>query len=187
MTPLMRHIPNILSGLRLLAAPLVAYLILRGDGTAALVVFVCAGLSDALDGYLAKAFSYTSAFGAVLDPAADKLLMLASFLSLSHVGAAPWGLTATVIGRDVAIVCGIAIAKTLNAPLKVAPLIAGKVSTVVQVGYVAFELVLRAGALQWPTVSLIGDTMVVVFAGWSLLAYTRVWAKAVFSPPNRVG
>lgn len=184
----LRHIPNTLSGLRLMAAPLIAFLVVNGNNHAALVVFALAGLSDALDGYLAKRFSFTSAFGAALDPAADKLLMLASFLSLTHVGAVPLWLTGTVIGRDVAIVVGIAVAKTLNAPLKVAPLFAGKASTAVQVSYVAFELILRSMGAVWPIASAAGDGLVVVFALWSLLAYGRVWIKSIRPPAhNRIG
>ena len=78
------------------------------SAVAALCVFVFAGLSDALDGFLAKRFALTSRFGAWLDPAADKLLMLASYVALTMVGAVPLWLTALVIGRDVAIVAGVA-------------------------------------------------------------------------------
>jgi cardiolipin synthase (CMP-forming) len=175
----LRHIPNALSGLRLMAAPVVALLILKGYDGAALVVFAAAGLSDALDGYLAKTFSFTSPFGAVLDPAADKLLMLASFLTLAKVGAVPWWLTVLVIGRDVAIVSGIVLAKAVNAPLKVAPLIVGKASTVVLVSYVAIILVLVAFAVEWPMVRQVGQIVVVVFTVWSLGAYANVWLKAM--------
>lgn len=175
----LRHIPNILSGLRLLAAPLVAFLILENQMGAALAVFALAGLSDALDGYLAKTFAFATEFGAVLDPAADKLLMLASFVTLALAGAVPWWLSAVVIGRDVAIVCGIAVAKTVNAPLKVAPLMAGKASTVGQVSYVALILALSAVGLEEAPLRLIGDGAVVVLAIWSLLAYGRVWGKAI--------
>ena len=86
MNGLLRQAPNILSALRLVAAPIAAVLILEHSDVAALCVFVVAGVSDALDGFLAKRFALTSRFGAWLDPAADKLLMLASFVTLTVVG-----------------------------------------------------------------------------------------------------
>ena len=73
---MIRHIPNMLSGLRLLAAPLAAWLILNDHDTAALIVFAVAGASDGLDGHVARRWGFTSRFGAWLDPVADKLLML---------------------------------------------------------------------------------------------------------------
>ena len=85
MNALLRQIPNILTALRLVAAPLTAWLILD-DATSRRCASSCfAGLSDALDGFLAKRFALTSRFGAWLDPAADKLLMLASFVTLTMV------------------------------------------------------------------------------------------------------
>lgn len=175
----MRQAPNILSALRLVAAPVTAILILEHKDTAALGVFVVAGLSDALDGYLAKRFSLTSRFGAWLDPAADKLLMLASFVTLTMIGVIPLWLTVLVIGRDVAIVLGIFLAFALRAPLKVAPLLAGKACTVVQVAYIAFSLLLLAAQWQRAAWSQAGELVVAVFVAWSFLAYAGVWLKAV--------
>jgi cardiolipin synthase (CMP-forming) len=181
----LRHLPNTLSALRLIAAPLTAYLILGGYDTAALVVFAAAGLSDALDGYLAKTFSLTSKFGAWLDPAADKLLMLASFLTLSAVGASPWWLAAVVIGRDVVIVAGVIAALAMRAPLEVKPLIVGKVSTVIQVIYVGLLLLLAATNLRAPGLAETGVALVAGFAVGSLLAYAHVWLKAVTAGGRR--
>ena len=75
-TPLLRNIPNVLTAVRVLLAPLTAYLIVRGNDLAALGVFAVAGASDAVDGFLARRFGLVSRFGEYLDPAADKLLML---------------------------------------------------------------------------------------------------------------
>ena len=146
---LLRQVPNILSALRLFAAPVAAYLILHKIAVAALCVFVFAGLTDALDGFLAKQFALTSRFGAWLDPAADKLLMLASYVALTVVGAVPPWLTALVIGRDIAIVAGVGLARLLEAPLRITPLTIGKVSTVVQVLFVALVLRRSGRDLAW--------------------------------------
>src|SRR3569623_179611 len=98
---MVRHLPNLLSGLRLLAAPFAGWLILSSHDTAALMIFALAGLSDGLDGLIARRWGATSDFGAWLDPAADKLLMLLCFTALYAVSAAPFWLVALVIGRDV--------------------------------------------------------------------------------------
>jgi len=176
---LLRQAPNILSAFRLVAAPIAAVLVLDGIDVAALCVFVFAGLSDALDGYLAKRFALTSRFGAWLDPAADKLLMLASFVSLTIVGAVPLWLTVLVIGRDVAIVLGVGLARLLDAPLQIAPLMIGKASTVVQVVYVALVLLALAAGLSLPRLEIAGSVLVAILTLWSFFAYAKVWLQAV--------
>ena len=179
MNALLRQTPNILSALRVVAAPIAAVLILDGIDVAAVCVFVFAGLSDAADGYLAKRFALTSRFGAWLDPAADKLLMLASFVSLTIVGAVPLWLTVLVIGRDLAIVLGVGLARLLEAPLQVAPLTIGKASTVVQVVYVALILVLLAADLSLPRLAFAGAVIVAIFTLLSFFTYAAVWLQAV--------
>ena len=179
MSALLRQAPNILSALRLVAAPIAAFLILHGVDVAALCVFVFAGLSDALDGFLAKRFALTSRFGAWLDPVADKLLMLASFVTLTMVGEVPLWLTALVIGRDVAIVVGVGLARLMEAPLRIAPLTIGKASTVVQVVYVALVLLHLAANLSLPRPEFFGTLVVAVFTLLSFFSYAYVWLQAV--------
>lgn len=179
MTPLLRHLPNLLTALRLCAAPATALLILNGRDAAALAVFAFAGLSDALDGYLARRLASDSRFGVLLDPAADKLLMLASFVTLTMVGAVPLWLTALVIARDLAIVGGVGLAWLLGLPLAVEPLNIGKISTVVQVGFVGIVLLLRALGLDAP-VAVLGGAIAagaVTVASW--LAYGQIWFRAL--------
>lgn len=178
MTPLLRHVPNILTALRLCAAPLTAFFILHGRDGAALGVFAFAGLSDALDGYLARRLASASQFGVFLDPAADKLLMLASFVTLTMAGALPLWLTVIVIARDLAIVGGVGLAWLLALPLNVEPLNIGKISTVVQVGFIGLVLLLRMLGLDQPQVVLAGAiaTGAVTVASW--LAYGQVWFRA---------
>lgn len=178
MIAVLRQAPNILSAIRLLLAPVAAWLIVHGVYFPALLVFCIAGLSDALDGFLAKTFSLTSRFGAWLDPIADKLLMLASFVSLTYAGAVPLWLTALVIGRDLAIVAGVLLARAFDMPLHVAPLTVGKASTVVQVLYIAFVLLVLALGADWPLLQMAGRLSVAVLAVWSGLAYGLVWVRA---------
>lgn len=177
---MLRHLPNLLTLLRLLAAPLTAFLVLKGLDKAALGVFVFAGLSDAADGYLAKRLSPGSRFGVYLDPAADKLLMLASFITLTriHSEIAPLWLTAIVIGRDVAIILGLLVARLLALPLHVAPLTIGKASTAVQVGFVALALFVLAFDIAAPRLMMAAAVAAATLTVASWIGYTQVLVKA---------
>lgn len=133
-----------------MSAPAVALLLMGGNDRAALGIFALAGLSDAADGFLAKRFGFDTRFGRYLDPAADKLLMFASFLTLTMTGITPLWLTALVVGRDLAIVAGVILVVYLELPIPLAPLFVGKISTACQIGYVALALLLLSTGLDWP-------------------------------------
>ena len=148
--PRIKDVPNLLSALRLLAAPFAAWLIVQGHDIAAVTVFAAAGLSDGLDGFIARRWGVTSAFGAWLDPAADKLLMLLCFGALFLIGMTPLWLVAVVVGRDLAIACGWLAIKLFSLPLAAQPLFVGKASTVVQVLYIFVTLLLLAFDLSAP-------------------------------------
>ena len=179
MNGLLKHIPNLLTGMRLACAPALALLLMSGADKAALGIFAFAGLSDAADGFLAKRYNYMTRFGRFLDPAADKLLMLASFVALSAARATPVWLAALVIGRDVAIVAGILLARLLELPIKIEPLFIGKASTAVQIVYIGFVLVVLAFGLGWPGILHVASiaTAVATLASW--LAYAALFVHAL--------
>src|SRR5438105_5303511 len=137
---LLRHLPNLLTTLRLAAAPATAGLLAGGHFGAALGLFTFAGISDAADGFLAKRFGLSTPLGRFLDPLADKALMLAVFVTLASLDDVPLWLAVTVIGRDLLIVCGLAVALALRAPIAIRPVMAGKVCTAAQVVYIALHL-----------------------------------------------
>ena len=182
---MLRHLPNILTGLRLIAAPALAVLLLRTMYDAAFGVFVFAGVSDVADGYLAKRFKLATRFGRYLDPTADKLLMTISFVVLTWLGIAPLWLTVLVIARDLAIILGIVLARFLELPVRVAPIAAGKFSTFVQVSYVGLMLLFLALDTHWPMLA----SMVAVACGmatvFSWLAYAQIWLKALAQKRNK--
>jgi cardiolipin synthase (CMP-forming) len=175
-----KHLPNLLTGLRLASAPAVAFFLIGGNDRAALGIFALAGLSDAADGFLAKRFGFATRFGRYLDPAADKLLMLASFVTLTLMGVAPLWLTAIVIGRDIAIVLGVILIVLLELPVRVAPLFVGKVSTACQIGYVAFALVLRSLGIEWPLALGVGGVATAAATLISWFAYGEVLLAAMW-------
>ena len=144
------NLPNLLTGLRLLTAPVVALMLWRGDDAMALVLFAGAGLSDAVDGWLAKRFGWTTPLGRLLDPAADKLLMLFAFGTLAVIGEVPLWLAAVVIGRDGLLIVAVGLGWALGRPFAIEPSALGKASTVLQVVFVAVTLVARSLDLYWP-------------------------------------
>jgi cardiolipin synthase len=177
---MLKHLPNLLSGLRLLAAPVAAWLLLNGHDTASLAIFVVAGLSDLLDGYVARRWGFASRFGAWLDPAADKLLMILCLVVLLHLGKAPLWLVLLVVARDVAIALGAVIARALSLPLRIAPLIIGKAATAVQVGYIGIWLLLMALDFEAPRLMQAGAYTVAVFTLLSAFAYGSLFLRALF-------
>jgi cardiolipin synthase (CMP-forming) len=177
----LRHLPNLLSGFRLLAAPLAAWAILAEHDTAALVIFASAGFSDLADGYVARHWRFTSQAGAWLDPLADKLLMLFCFLALWKVGAAPLWLVALVIARDVVIGSGAVLARMLNLPLRIEPLMIGKATTAVLVGYVGILLLLLALDQDAPRLVKAGHYTVALFVVLSAAIYLHSFLRALLS------
>jgi len=176
---MVRYVPNLLSALRLLAAPVAAWAILADHDTLALAIFAFAGLSDLADGFVARRWGFTSRFGAWLDPIADKLLMLLCFIALFSVGAVALWLVVLVIARDALIATGALLTKVLNLPMRIAPLMIGKASTAVQVGYVGVLLLLLAFDREAPRLVAAGAYTVAVFMILSLLAYGQLFLRAL--------
>ncbi len=180
MTLVIRQIPNFLTMMRLCAAPFTALFILHGQDWAALGVFAFAGVSDLLDGYLARRLTPDSRLGVYLDPAADKLLMLASFIALTMVGVVPLWLTALVIGRDVAIVACVGATWLFGVPVRIEPLAIGKISTAGQVGFVGLILLLRAFDVDQPNLLFAAAIAVGAVTAASWFAYGQLWFRALF-------
>jgi cardiolipin synthase len=182
-----RFLPNAICIARMvLVAPLVM-LLLEERYAAALVLLVIAGLSDGLDGWLAKTFDWRTRLGGLLDPAADKLLLVSLFLALTYAGLTPIGLTAVVIGRDVVIVLGAIVYQLLIAPVMGEPAAISKLNTACQLAYVFFTLTHAAFDVP-PRISLLVLGAAVVFTSLvSGLNYvlrwgTRAWRVAHGAP-----
>jgi cardiolipin synthase len=102
----LRLLPNTLTLFRMLAVGPIVYCLLIGEYTAALVLAVFAGISDLLDGYLARRFNWMTHFGGILDPLTDKFLLVSTTLTLAWLGQLPWWLVILVVLRDLVIICG---------------------------------------------------------------------------------
>jgi len=141
----MRHLPNLVTALRMLLVVPLCWLIDAGRYDGALLVAAVAAASDALDGWLAKQFGWQSWIGGMLDPIADKLLLTAAFVWLALRGDMPAALTALVVGRDLAIVAGAIAYHNLVGRFDAAPSRLSKATTVVQIAFVLGELLRLAG------------------------------------------
>lgn len=133
-------IPNLLTIIRILLTPLFVIFLIREHFGLALVVFVAAGVSDGLDGFIARYFNQRTTLGAILDPIADKMLLVAAFISLGVLSVIPNWLTVVVITRDVVILLGVAIFSFQNIDFEINPSIVSKITTVLQVVTVCLAL-----------------------------------------------
>lgn len=148
-----RHIPNLISGLRILLVGPLAFYLLSKNYTASLGVFLLAGFSDALDGYLARRFHWTSRLGTILDPVGDKLLMITTYLILGMQALIPMWLVLLVIFRDVIIVSGGLFYRWLVGEVVIKPIVSSKINMVLQV-LLIFSLLLSLSVYPLPQILL---------------------------------
>ena len=134
------NIPNILTVLRILVTPLFVIFLIRNQHGYALLVFVFAGVSDGLDGLIARWLNQRSDLGAVLDPIADKLLLTAAYITLGILRDIPGWLAVLVISRDVLIVTGIAVLTFADIHFDIRPSLVSKWTTVFQILLIGVSL-----------------------------------------------
>ncbi len=147
-------IPNAITLARIFSAIPLAWLLMTGAVWPALILFLFAGLSDALDGWLARRFHWQSQLGGYLDPIADKALMLAAYVPLAIQQWLPLWLAALIVLRDLLIVAGAFAWHFLRGPLQAEPLLQGRINTVLQILLVLLVLLDQTGSLQLPPVLL---------------------------------
>jgi cardiolipin synthase len=138
------NLPNLITLGRLLSVPLAVWLILNGSLAAAFWLFMAAGLSDAVDGFIAKRFDRRSALGALLDPIADKTLLVSMYVTLGIAGDLPNWLVLVVVFRDLLIVGGFLMATVVTLPVRSQPLAISKLNTALQIVLIA-ALLARKG------------------------------------------
>lgn len=146
-------LPNAITFVRLCAVPATIWLIIQGRFDLAFLLFLGAGLSDALDGWLARVLDARSSLGAVLDPVADKALLMSSYVALAATGVLPDWLAILVVFRDLLIVGGVVMLRMMGMPPRISPSRLSKANTALQILLVAVALFLRG----WPGAALPGD------------------------------
>ena len=173
-TPL--TIPNLITIARLIAVPVIVLLVLNGEVGWACVGFVLAGLSDAVDGAIARHVpGQASELGRLLDPIADKALLVSLFIVLAVEAEVPVWLAILVVSRDMLIVGGVILSWLASRPVPIVPLMISKANTAAQIVYAA--LLLAVLGLAWQFGPLV-DIMVWVVAALTLVsaaAYVKSW------------
>jgi cardiolipin synthase len=167
-----------------LAIP-ISLLLLHEWYGAALLTFMVAGLSDGLDGYLAKRFSWHSRLGSILDPLADKVLLVTNYVVLGSMGSIPLWLVAAVIGRDVIVISGALAYHVLVGRYELAPSFASKVNTALQLVYVV-AVVASLGIISLPSWLMNGLIYgVLATTVWSGVDYVWTWGSLAFRARSR--
>ena len=137
----LRQLPNLVTSLRLVCAPVLILLLLRSQFKAALGVVLLAGLTDWFDGFAARRMGTSGRAGVILDPLADKTLLVTLFVTLGVLGLLPGWMLALAVGRDLVIVIGAALLRIFRNIRKFTPSILGKVSTFFQIVFVLLVLI----------------------------------------------
>jgi cardiolipin synthase len=170
-------LPNLLCILRILLVYPVAHGILLGQYPEVLALFAIAAFTDALDGFLAKRFDWRSELGRVLDPLADKLLLVTVFICLSIAGLAPWWLAALVLFRDLVIFFGALTFKWLCGPLRGAPTAASKFNTFCQIVFCLAVVARAAFGLPGSAAVTALGALVVVSTAVSGIDYILIYSR----------
>ncbi|HVQ80700.1 MAG: CDP-alcohol phosphatidyltransferase family protein [Pseudolabrys sp.] len=174
-------IPNLITLGRILLVPVVVWAIASGAMWIAFVLFLGAGLSDAVDGYLAKRFHMTTELGAYLDPLADKALIVSIYIALGVNGLIPGWLVILVVSRDIMIVGAVMLSWLVGTPIKVKPLLVSKLNTVAQIVFACVVLGTLGFGYPLPTLSLILMGVVAVLTLLSVAAYVAEWVRHINS------
>ena len=182
-------LPNILSISRILLIPVFLMMIARGKAFGALFIFLLAGSTDLFDGLIARQFHQKTKIGALLDPAADKLLATPSFIvlslpSLNLLNTIPMWLTISIISRDVLISAGALVAFKLRGQKRFTPSIFGKASTVCQFSVIFFVLFFNYVQISPPYLSWLYFATL-FFTLVSGIHYVMIGFKIIFPPKYR--
>ena len=170
-------IPNLITLGRILLVPVVVWAISSGAMWIAFVLFLAAGVSDAVDGYLAKRFGMTTELGAYLDPLADKALIVSIYLTLGINGDIPRWLVILVVSRDIMIVGAFMLSWLIGSPIKVKPLLVSKLNTAAQIVFACVVLGSLGFDYELPKLTLALMGLVAVLGLLSVAAYVGEWVR----------
>ncbi len=179
-------IPNYITLLRLLLVPFVVWSLLTGQDLAAFIAFVVAGVSDGVDGYIARRFDMRSELGSYIDPIADKLLLVSVFVVLGYQGVLPIWLVAIVVFRDTLIVSGVMLASVMGRPVEMRPLFVSKANTAVQIVLAGIALMVVAFDLDWNWSRPLLLIIVAALTAASAAAYLMQWLRHMTDDDNEI-
>ena len=169
--------PNLITLARILSVPVLVWAIASGEMLIAFLLFVAAGVSDLVDGFLAKRFNMATELGAYLDPLADKALIVSIYVTLGIAGAIPRWLVILVVSRDIMIVSAIILSWLVDNPVKLKPLTVSKLNTVAQI--LLALVVLASLAFEFDVWWVIQGltALVAILTLASVALYLRQWVR----------
>ncbi len=171
------NLPNTITLGRILLVPAVVWAIGADEMALAFWLFLLAGVSDAVDGFIAKRFGLATELGAYLDPLADKALLVSIYVTLAHAGVLPLWLAIAVVARDIMIVGAVLLSWVLDKPVPIRPLIVSKLNTTAQIGFAAFLLAAQGFGFVPGGAQEVGVLLVGALTAGSALAYLVDWAR----------
>lgn len=173
-------VPNLISLARLMAVPVMIYLILHGYYLAAFWLFVAAGVSDAIDGYIAKQMGQATVLGSYLDPLADKALLVGVYITMGQADLLPSWLVILVVFRDIVIIGGVVLLHISTDGVRMKPLVVSKINTAAQIILVTVVLSnLAFPQLEWSQFVSILIYLVTATTFASGAAYVVSWSRNV--------
>jgi len=171
------NLPNIITLMRIILVPVIIWAIASHQMKLAFAIFIIAGVSDAIDGFLAKRFNMVTDIGALLDPVADKALLVSIYMTLGISGNIPGWLVILVVSRDVMIVGAVIISWLLQNPIPMNPLMVSKLNTAAQVAFAALVLASLGFGFEAATFEIILMIAVAVLTSLSMVFYLIEWAR----------
>lgn len=178
------NLPNIITMARLLTVPVVVWAIASGQMQIAFLLFLAAGVSDAVDGFLAKRFNMASELGAHLDPLADKALIMSIYVALGIAEAIPRWMVILVVSRDILIIGGVMLSWFLGKPITVRPLLVSKLNTVAQIFFACLILASLGFGFNTGIVEIAALVLVAALTLLSIGFYVRDWVRHMNAPDN---
>ena len=169
------QLPNLITLARVALAPALVIVLNDRDYRLALAIFVIAGVSDGLDGFIAKRFNYQSRFGAILDPMADKVLLVSAYVMLTVLQHLPLWLVIVVAFRDLLIVGGYVVYTSLYGPVHMRPSWLSKLNTFMQIALVVIVLTEQAIGVSYPGVIAAFVYAVLITTVGSGIHYLWAW------------
>ena len=178
------NIPNLITIGRILLVPFTVWLIISEAYGFAFAAFLAAGISDGVDGYLARRFAMRTELGALLDPIADKTLMVSIFVSLGALKVIPAWLVILVVSRDVLIVGAVLLAWVVDKPMRMVPMMLSKVNTVAQISFLAMVLGVMALKVEVEPLWTMGMIAVALLTASSGALYLLTWLRHMAGQPE---
>jgi cardiolipin synthase (CMP-forming) len=170
-------LPNLITIARLLMVPVIIVMLMQGEWGWAFALFLAAGVSDGVDGYLARRLDMRTEFGAYIDPLADKALLVSLYVTLPIIGVLPGWLAIVIVSRDLMIIAAIMVSWLMDRPVEIRPLAISKLNTAAQIAFAALVLGKKAfgfdlAAFDWAAMWVVAALTVA-----SVAAYLAKWLR----------